>query len=154
MNDKCKGYAGVKKGEILNDRRQFADVLQKARVIAVLGISPKPDRDSYRVARYLQNAGYRILPVRPAQTEILGEKVYPGLGDITVPVDIVDAFRSSDQIMMHVPEVIRLNPKVFWMQLGIENAEAAKLLTDAGIDVVMNRCIKIEHGSVGKKIVL
>jgi predicted CoA-binding protein len=151
MNDKHKGRERLKKGEILTDDRQIRAVLEAARNIAVLGLSPKPDRDSHRVARYLKDEGYRILPVRPAQREILGEKAYGSLDDIDGPVDVVDAFRSSGQIMAHVPEVIRLRPKVFWMQLGIENPEAAKMLTDAGIDVVMNRCIKLDHGDLFKK---
>lgn len=151
MNDKLKGRAGLKKGEILTDYRQIRAVLLDARRIAVLGLSPKPDRDSYRVARYLRDEGYQIVPVRPAQTEILGEKVYRSLDDIDGPVDIVDAFRTGAQIMAHVPEIIRLHPNVFWMQLGIENSEAANVLTDAGIDVVMNRCIKIDHGNLFRK---
>lgn len=145
----------MKKVEILTEYRQIKHVLQDARTIAVLGVSPKPERDSYRVARYLKDEGYRILPVRPAQAEILGEKVYRSLGDIDMPVDIVDAFRSGEQILGHVPEVIRLRPKVFWMQLGIENSEAAKMLMDEGIDVVMNRCIKMDHEDLfNKKIVV
>jgi hypothetical protein len=141
----------LKKGDILTDYRQIKPVLEQAGTIAVLGVSPKPERDSHRVARYLQEAGYRILPVRPAQKEILGEKVYRNLNEIDAPVEIVDAFRTSDQIMAHVPDVIRLRPRVFWMQLGIENAEAAGMLTEAGIDVVMNRCIKIDHENLFSK---
>jgi predicted CoA-binding protein len=141
----------LKKGDILTDYRQIKPVLEQAGTIAVLGVSPKPERDSHRVARYLQEAGYRILPIRPAQKEILGERVYRNLNEIDAPVEIVDAFRTSDQIMAHVPEVIRLRPRVFWMQLGIENADAAGMLTDAGIDVVMNRCIKIDHENLFSK---
>jgi predicted CoA-binding protein len=141
----------LKKGAILTDYRQIKPVLEQAGTIAVLGVSPKPERDSHRVARYLQEAGYRILPIRPAQKEILGERVYRNLNEIDAPVEIVDAFRTSDQIMAHVPEVIRLRPRVFWMQLGIENADAAGMLTDAGIDVVMNRCIKIDHENLFSK---
>ncbi|WP_373497822.1 CoA-binding protein [Desulfococcus sp.] len=144
----------MKKGEILTDQRKILSVLQEARTIAVLGLSPKPDRDSYRVARYLQDEGYRILPIRPAQKEILGEKAYNGLEEIDEPVDIVDAFRSSDQIMAHVPGVIRLRPRVFWMQLGIEHPGAAGMLMDAGIDVVMNRCIKVEHENLFRKKII
>ena len=78
--------------------------------------------------------------------EILGEKVYASLDDVNGPIDIIDVFRNSDQVMAHAHEAIRLKPKVFWMQLYIENKEAAALLTEAGIDVVVNRCIKVEHG--------
>jgi hypothetical protein len=144
----------VKKGKIITEDREIRQILDHTKTIAVLGLSPKPDRDSHRVARYMQEHGYRILPVRPGQTEILGEKVYKSLDDIDLAVDIVDAFRSSDQIMGHVPEVIRLKPRVFWMQLGIWNSEAAAQLTDAGIDVVMDRCIKVDHGRLISKRVI
>ena len=120
-------------------------ILEKSKTIAVLGLSPKPERDSNMVAKYLKDKGYRIIPVRPGQEEILGEKAYASLDDVKEPVDIVNVFRKSDQIMPHAHEALRLKPKVFWMQLNIENNEAAKLLAEAGIDVVMNMCIKVEH---------
>lgn len=135
----------MKTGKIITTDREIKEILETLKNIAVLGLSPKTERDSYKVAKYLQEQGYKIIPVRPAQKEILGEKVYPSLNDIEKSVDIVDAFRRSEQIIDHVEEVIRLNPKVFWMQLGIENREAAKKLTEAGIDVIMNRCIKEDH---------
>ncbi len=99
------------------------------------------------VARYLKEQEYRIIPVRPAQKEILGEKAYPSLDHIKESVDIVNVFRNSAQIMPHAHEALRLipKPKVFWMQLNIENHEAAELLTATGIDVVMNLCIMVEH---------
>ena len=124
---------------------EIRTILEKAKTIAVLGLSPKPERDSNMVARYLKDSGYRIIPVRPGQKEILGEKVYASLDDIKEPVDIVTVFRRSDQIMPHAHETLRLKPKVFWMQLNIESNEAAKLLTETGIDVVMNMCIQVEH---------
>ena len=117
-------------------------------------LSPKPERDSNSVARYLKNQGYRIIPVRPGQKEILGEKAYATLDDIPEKVDIVDVFRNSAQIVPHALEAVRLSPKVFWMQLNIENPEAVALLTEAGVDVVMNKCIKIEHEKLCKKNVL
>ena len=120
-------------------------ILEKAKTIAVLGLSPKPERDSHMVARYLKDNRYRIIPVRPGQKEIFGEKAYASLNDIKEAVDIVNVFRRSDQIMPHAHEALRLKPKVFWMQLNIENNEAAGLLTEAGIDVVMNMCIQVEH---------
>jgi predicted CoA-binding protein len=120
-------------------------MLKKPKTIAVLGLSPKPERDSNRVAKYLKDNGYRIIPVRPGQKEILGEKAYASLDDVKESVDIVNVFRRSDQIMPHAHEALRLKPKVFWMQLNIENNEAAKLLAEAGIDVVMNLCTKVEH---------
>jgi uncharacterized protein len=132
-------------GQIISDDRRIQALLTRAKTIAVLGLSPKPDRDSYRVAAYLKDHGYRIIPVRPAQAEILGEKAYPSLDDLPGTVDIVDAFRSPEQILPHAREALRLRPLAFWMQEGIANPEAAELLTAAGVDVVMGRCIKREH---------
>jgi hypothetical protein len=135
----------MKTGRILNEDADIRAVLGSSKVVAVVGLSPKPDRDSYKVAAYLKANGYAVIPVRPAQAEILGEKAYPGLDDVPGPVDIVDVFRSSAQILPHAQEALRLKPRVFWMQEGIENREAAALLTAAGIDVVMDRCIKHDH---------
>ena len=136
----------MKTGEIITEDSKKKEVLENARTIAIVGISPKPEKASNIVARYLQRKGYKIIPIRPGADEILGEKAYASLGEVKEPVDVVDVFRSSDQIMPHAREALRLKPKVFWMQLKIENQEAADLLTSAGIDVVMNQCIKIEHG--------
>ena len=132
-------------GQIITDDRRIHELLIRAKTIAVLGLSPKPDRDSYRVAAYLKDHGYRIIPVRPAQAEILGEQAYPSLDDLPGTVDIVDVFRSAEQVLPHAREALRLRPLAFWMQEGIANSEAAGLLTAAGIDVVMDRCIKREH---------
>jgi len=135
----------MKSGKIITQDDKIRDVLKNARTIAILGLSPRPERDSNMVARYLKEQGYRIIPVRPAQKEILGEKVYASLDDIKETVDIVDVFRNPAQIVPHAHEAIRLKPKVFWMQLNIENREAADQLTAAGIDVIMGRCIKVDH---------
>jgi len=135
----------MKPGRIITRDHEIRNMLETAKGIAILGLNPKPERDSNRVARYLKDHGYRIIPVRPAQKEILGEKAYRFIDDIKEPVDIVNVFRNSAQIVPHAHEAIRLKPKVFWMQLNIENREAADLLTAAGIDVVMDRCIKVEH---------
>ncbi|MFO7706738.1 MAG: CoA-binding protein [Desulfobacterales bacterium] len=132
-------------GEIITDDARIRRLLSGSKNVAVLGLSPKPGRDSYRVAEYLKSKGFRIIPVRPAQTEILGEKVFASLDEVVGPVDIVDVFRSPDQILPHAREAIRLKPKAFWMQEGIANREAAELLTAAGIDVIMDRCIKKDH---------
>ena len=135
----------MKIGRILTGDADIKAILTSARTIAIIGVSPKPDRDSYKVAAYLKEHGYRVVPVRPAQTEIMGEKAYPSLDDVPGPVDIVDVFRSSDQMLPHAHEALRMKPGTFWMQEGIENRDAAALLTTAGIDVVMSRCIKHEH---------
>ena len=135
----------MKTGRIITGDADIKAVLTSSKTIAVLGLSPKPGRDSYQVAAYLKDRGYTVIPVRPAQAEILGEKAYPSLDDVPGPVDIVDVFRSSEQILPHAHEALRRKPGTFWMQEGIENREAAALLTAAGIDVVMDRCIKREH---------
>jgi len=135
----------MKTGKIIENDRDIKRLLLNSRTIAVLGLSPKPARDSNMVAGYLKEQGYRIIPVRPAQKEILGEKAYASLNDIKEPVDIVNVFRNSSQIMPHAEEALRLKPKVFWMQLNIENHEASELLMAAGIDVVMNKCIMVER---------
>ncbi len=135
----------MKSGKIITQDDKIRDILKNAGTIAILGLSPKSERDSNMVARYLKKQGYRIIPVRPAQKEILGDKVYASLDDIKETVDIVDVFRNPAHIVPHAHEAIRLKPKVFWMQLNIENREAADLLTAAGIDVIMDRCIKVDH---------
>jgi len=144
----------MKPGKIITEDSDIKDIIENAKTIAILGLSPKPERDSNRVARYLKDHGYSIIPVRPGQKEILGQSAYATLDDIKENVDIVNVFRNSEQILPHANEAIRMQPKVFWMQLGIENQEAATLLVKAGIDVVMNKCIKIEHDRLCKKNIL
>lgn len=144
----------MKSGKIINEDSDIKDMLENAKTIAILGLSPKPERDSNRVARYLKDHGYKIIPVRPGQEEILGQSAFAALDDIKENVDIVDVFRNPEQILLHAHEAIRIQPKVFWMQLGIENQKAASLLAKAGIDVVMNKCIKIEHDRLCKKNIL
>ena len=141
----------MKPGKIITEDSDIKDILENAKTIAILGLSPKPDRASNEVARYLKDHGYRIIPVRPGQKEILGQRTYATLDDIKENVDIVDVFRNPEQILPHAHEAIRMQPKVFWMQLGIENQEVASLLVKAGIEVVINKCIKIEHGRLCKK---
>jgi len=135
----------MKPGKLLTDDSDIKAVLEQSKTIAVLGLSPKPERDSHRVANYLQQQGYRIIPIRPAQKELLGEKAYGSLDDVQAHVDIIDVFRNSAQVLPHAHEALRLRPRVFWMQLGVKNRQAAELLTAAGINVVMNRCIKADH---------
>jgi len=135
----------MKTGRIITEDSEIKDLLENSKTIAILGLSPNPERDSNKVARYLQKMDYRIIPVRPGQKEILGEKAFASLDDIEEPIDIIDVFRNPAQILPHAQEALRVNPKVFWMQLGIENQEAAELLIANGINVIMNRCIKIEH---------
>lgn len=120
---------------------QIRSLLQEVKTIAVVGLSPHPDRPSYRVARSMQGFGYRIVPVRPAVAEVLGEKAYPKLSDIPNPVDLVDVFRSADQIDPIVDECIALGIKRLWLQDGVINEKAAERARAAGITVVMDRCV-------------
>ncbi|MCP3925656.1 MAG: CoA-binding protein [Desulfobacterales bacterium] len=140
--------------KIVTEDRDIKKILEETKSIAIIGLSPKPERDSNKVGKFLKDNDFKIIPIRPAQKEILGEKAYKNLDDVENPVDMVNVFRSSDQIMPHAEEAIRNGAKVFWMQLGIENNEAAKLLTDAGINVIMNRCTKIEYDKFFKKKIL
>ncbi|UCD33155.1 MAG: CoA-binding protein [Desulfobacterales bacterium] len=140
----------MKSGRMITDDVIIKDILDSAKTIAILGLSTKTERDSNKVARYLQQQGYRVLPVRPGQDEILGEKAYASLDDIDTPVDIVNVFRNPKYVMSHAYEAIQHKPKVFWMQLDIKHQEAAEILAAEGIDVVMDKCIKVEHARLFK----
>jgi predicted CoA-binding protein len=126
-------------------------ILQKYKRVAIVGLSPKPERDSYRVAKYLKENDYRIVPVNPGQKEILGEKCYPNLKAIPIPIDVVDIFRKPEAIPPVVNEAIEIRAKVVWMQLGIAHNQAADKARKAGLEVVMDRCIKIEHMNMLKQ---
>ncbi|KPL85478.1 CoA-binding protein [Herpetosiphon geysericola] len=121
-------------------------LLSNAKTIAVVGLSNKPDRASYGVAEYMQRAGYRIIPVNPVLTEpVLGEQPVASLRDINEPIDIVDIFRRAEDVPPVVEEAIAVGAKAVWMQLGIVNQEAAAAAEAAGLEVVMDKCIKVEH---------
>ena len=124
-------------------------LLQRVKTIAVVGLSPDPDRPSYSVAMYLQGCGYRIVPVRPGGGEILGEKVYARLSDIPFAVDIVDHFRRSSEVGAHIDEAIELRVPAVWMQEGIVDEAAAARAREAGLIVVMDRCMLKEHRKSG-----
>ena len=121
------------------------DILEKSKIIAVVGLSPKPERDSHEVAKYLQDQGYRIVPVNPRADTILGEKSYPDLASIPEKVDVVDIFRRSDDVPPVVDQAIDIGAKAVWMQLGIVNEAAAAKAREAGLGVVMDRCMLVEH---------
>ena len=123
----------------------ISDLLRKSRVIAVVGLSSKRFRPSYGVAEYMQKAGYRIIPVNPNETEVLGEKAYARLEDIAEHVDIVDIFRRSEFVMPLVEDAIRMGATAIWMQEGVVDEEAAEKARAAGLTVVMDRCILKEH---------
>ena len=120
-------------------------ILEKHNTVAVVGLSPKPERDSHKVARYLKENQYRIVPVNPGQKEILGEKCYPNLKAIPFPVDVVDIFRRPEAMPPVVDDAIEIGARVVWMQLGLAHNQAADKARKAGLEVVMNKCIKIEH---------
>ena len=120
---------------------QIRSLLQEVKTIAVVGLSPRPERPSYRVSRAMQGFGYRIVPVRPAVAEVLGEKAYPRLSDIPFPVDLVDVFRAADEVGPIVDECIALGVRRIWLQDGVVNLEAAERARAAGITVVMDRCV-------------
>ena len=122
------------------------EILRRCRIFAVVGLSPKPFRDSHRVARFLQEHGYRIIPVYPREERILGETCYRSLRDIPESVDVVDLFRRSDAVEPFVDEAIALRAKVIWMQLGVVHEPASEKARLAGLQVVMDRCPVIEYG--------
>ena len=124
---------------------EITEILHNYRVVAVVGLSNDPNRPSYRVAQYLQEHGYRIVPVNPGCQEILGEKCYAGLRDIPFPVEIVDIFRKVEAIPTIVDDAIAVGAKVVWMQQGLEEPDSARKAKQAGLQVVMDRCLKIEH---------
>lgn len=131
-------------------------ILNTAKTIAMVGVSPKENRPSYFAFKYLLERGYRMIPVNPGQAgkELLGQKVYASLKDIPEPIDMVDIFRASANVPPVVDEALTLSPKpqVIWMQLGVRNDDAAAKAEAAGIKVVMNRCPKIEYGRLSSEI--
>ena len=121
------------------------ELLRSSRVIAVVGLSNNPLRPSYSVAAYLQDAGYRIIPVNPNEREVLGEKCYARLEDVPEKMDIVDIFRRSELVPEVVESAIRIGAKAVWMQEGVVHEEAARRAREAGLEVMMDRCILKEH---------
>jgi predicted CoA-binding protein len=126
---------------------ELKEILKQGKTVAVVGISPKQDRPSYVVASYLQSKGYRIIPVRPDEETILGEKVYRSLMEIPeeIKIDVVDIFRKSNEVPPVVEETIKRKAKVVWMQEGVVHPGAAEKAERAGLKVVMDRCIKKEY---------
>ncbi len=121
------------------------EIYQKARTIAVVGLSSDLKRASNEVAAYLQRKGYRIIPVNPSESEVLGERAYPDLLSVPEKVDVVDIFRRAEQVGPVVDQAITMGAAVVWMQEGITNAEAAERAMNAGLTVVMDRCMMKEH---------
>jgi uncharacterized protein len=134
---------------IVDDIVGLRRILTRSRTIAVVGLSANWYRPSYFAAKYMRDHDYRIIPVNPTYDEVMGERCYPDLpsanGGAAIPIDIVDCFRQPSEILPIARDAIAIGAKVLWMQLGIRNDEAAQLASDAGLDVVINRCVKIEH---------
>ena len=129
-----------------NDPKVIETILNECRTIAVVGLSSNPMRASFGVAQYLQRQGYRIIPVNPNETEVLGERAYPSLTAVPEQFDLVDIFRRSEDAGEFVDEAIRLGAKAVWLQDGVIDEAAARRAADAGLLVVMNNCILREHG--------
>ena len=126
-------------------REEIAEILAKAKRIAVVGLSDKPDRTSYMVSAAMQKAGYQIIPVNPTINQVLGVKAVPSLKDIEGHVDIVNVFRRSEQLFDVAKEFVDIDADVFWAQQGLVNEEAYEFLKEKGYTVIMDRCIKVEH---------
>ena len=124
---------------------EIGRILEEYNVVAVVGLSHKTHRDSFQVASFLQNHGYTIIPVNPKYDEVLGQKCYASLEDIPVPIDIVNIFRSPEAVPEIVDMAIKVNAKVIWMQQGIVHNKAADKARAHGLDVVMNKCMKVEY---------
>jgi predicted CoA-binding protein len=122
-------------------------LLDTAKTVAVVGIKDRESEDAFRIPHYLQRAGFRIVPVNPKLDSVLGEKCVASLSQVERPIDIVNLFRASEHVPGHVDEILRMNPlpKAVWMQLGIHHGPSAQRLRDAGIEVVQDRCIMVDH---------
>ena len=136
----------ISRASMDDDSDKIRRLLRQYRTLAVVGLSAQWHRPSYFAAKYMQEHGYRVIPVNPTYDAILGEKSYKRLADIPEPVDIVDCFRKSEEIPALAEEAIAIGAKVLWMQLGVHNAEARRRAEAAGLEVVENHCVKIEHG--------
>jgi len=133
---------------IVDDIAGLRRILLRSRTLAVVGLSAQWHRPSYFAAKYMRDHGYRIFPVNPRYDEVLGQRCYPDLRSVPEPIDIIDCFRKAEEIPAIADVAIAIGAKVLWMQLGIVNDDAAQRASAAGIDVVMNRCVKIEHARI------
>lgn len=129
-------------------QNEIRSIFDHAKTIAVIGLSPNPDRTSYMVSKAMQDAGYRIIPVNPMADEVLGEKSYARLTDIPEQIDIVNVFRRSEFLPEIAAEYLQTDAPVFWTQLGVVDQKVGQQLKEAGRQVVMDRCIKVEHAIV------
>jgi len=129
----------------MDDINTLRRILRECRVLAVVGLSASWHRPSYFAAKYMMEHGYRIIPVNPQYPEVLGQKCYPSLKAIPEKVDLVDVFRKTSDVLPIAEEAIAIGAKVLWQQIGVKNEEAAAKARAAGLDTVMDRCVKIEH---------
>jgi hypothetical protein len=132
--------------KLYQNPRVIQRLLRETRTIAIVGLSTDPQRASWFVGNYLKNEGYRIIPVNPKADEIMGEKCYPSLAAIPEPVDLVDIFRPAAEATAIAREAVAVRAKALWLQLKLVNIEAAEIAARAGLDVVLDRCVKMEHG--------
>jgi len=128
---------------------EIKEVLVRSKTVAVVGLSPDPDRPSHSVAMYLKSRGYRIVPVRPGAKEILGERAYASLAEVPFPVDIVDVFRHPRWVQRHIDETLRIGAPALWLQEGVVDHAAAERARAAGLFVVQDRCLLKEHRRAG-----
>jgi len=133
---------------IPDDVATLRRILRSARTIAVVGLSAEWHRPSYFAAKYMQQHGYRVIPVNPRYPEVLGERCYPSLSDIAEPIDLVDVFRRTEDVLPIAREAIERGARVLWQQIGVCNLEADRAARAAGLDSVMDRCVKIEHARI------
>jgi len=138
-------------GEVAPEDRELRALLGDAHTIAVVGLSSKPDRPSFGVAAYLQEHGYRIVPVNPNETEVLGEPAYPSLADVPDRVDLVDVFRRPEFTPNAARSAVEIGAGVLWLQLGIANEDARAIATAAGLAVIMDACLMVEHRRLASK---
>lgn len=129
-----------------DDMSGLRRILRSSRTIAVVGLSAEWHRPSYFAAKYMQQHGYRIVPVNPRYREVLGERCYASLAEISDAVDIVDVFRRTADVLPIAQAAVAMGAKCLWQQIGVKNLEADRLARAAGLDSVMDRCVKIEHG--------
>ena len=128
---------------------KMKQLLQETKTIAVVGLSNKPDRPSYGVTKYMQAHGYKIIPVNPTCSEILGETCYPDLSSIPVPVDMVDVFRKSEDCLEVAHEAVKIGAQSLWLQMGVINQEALDYASAHGLTGIMNQCLMVEHRKLG-----
>ena len=139
----------------MNNDKEMKEILLSVKTIASVGVSSNPEKESYEVVAYLKEQGYRIIPVNPTAPEILSEKTYPSLGNIPEKVDVVQVFRKPEDVPPVVEEAIKIGAKVVWMQEGIVNEEAAQKAREAGLQVVMDACMRATHRRlIGPRLVM